>query len=138
MLGISFGFGRHVGQCADFVLPSGREQKNIVSFIKRQNTMEVKIQIPDGAYAQLLNSPCRMRGSIALISPTLVTFNPHRNTPKAQRQFMRLPHGRVSIGQHDVRMSLCIERCEAVLPAKAIEQESRVASSFIDLMEEQA
>ena len=109
----------------------------IISF-KRQNSMEVKIQIPDGAYAKLLNSPCRMRGSIALISPTLVTFNPHRNTPKPQRQFMRLPHGRVSIGQHDVRMSLCIERCEAVLPAKAIEQESRVASSFIDLMEEQA
>ena len=100
--------------------------------------MEVKIQIPDGAYAKLLNSPCRMRGSIALISPTLVTFNPHRNTPKQPRQFMRLPHGRVSISNRDVRMNLCIERQEAVLAAKAICQESRLASSFIDLMEEQA
>lgn len=100
--------------------------------------MEVKIQIPDGAYAQLLNSTCRMRGSIALISPMLVTFNPHSRQPRRKRQFMRLPHGRVSIGSTDVRMSLRIDRCEPVVPARAIHEESKLACSYIDLMEEEA
>ena len=40
--------------------------------------MEVKIQIPDDVYAQLLNSNRRMRGSILLASPKEGNFSPHR------------------------------------------------------------
>ena len=98
--------------------------------------MEVKIQIPDDVYAQLLNSNRRMRGSILLASPKEGNFSPHRYIARRPRQYMRLPHGRVSISSTDVRMSLRIDRCEAVIPARAIEGESRLACSYIDLMEE--
>lgn len=98
--------------------------------------MEVKIQIPDDVYAQLLNSNRRMRGSILLASPKEGNFSPHRYIARRPRQYMRLPHGRVSISNTDVRMNLGIDRCEAVVPTRAIEGESRLACGYIDLMEE--
>ena len=49
---------------------------------------------------------------------------------------MKLPHGRISVSDESVRMNLQIKRDESIVPARAIEAESSMASSFIDLMEE--
>ena len=99
--------------------------------------MEVKIQISDEVYAKMLNGSTRVRGSIALINPKEGNFNAHRKSPvTSARKFMKLPHGRVSMNDTDVRLSLRIACAEAVIPACAIESESRMASSFIHLMEE--
>jgi len=40
--------------------------------------MEVKIQISDSVYAQLLNGSLRVRGTIGLVSPTAGNFSEHR------------------------------------------------------------
>lgn len=100
--------------------------------------MEVKIQISDVVYAQLLNGSTRIKGSIALVSPKKGNFNAYlRHTySKPSGKFMKLPHGRVSIDENHVRMHLKIDYAEQVMPARVIEAESNMASSFIDLMEE--
>ena len=98
--------------------------------------MNVTIQISDAVYAQLLNGN-RMKGSIGLANPVEGNFNAWKcNKPNPQRKYMKLPHGRVSMNENDVRMYLKIAYAEQVIPARAIEAESAMASSFINLMEE--
>ena len=100
--------------------------------------MIVKIQISDSAYAQLLNGTKRLQGTLALASPTEGNFHEHNKTwrPKPGAKYMKLPHGRVTMSDESVRMNLQIKRDESIVPARAIEAESSMASSFIDLMEE--
>ena len=100
--------------------------------------MEVKIQISDSAYAQLLNGTKRLQGTLALASPTEGNFHEHNKTwrPKPGMKYMKLPHGRVTMSDETVRMNLYIKRDESIVPARAIEAESDMACSFIDFMEE--
>ena len=100
--------------------------------------MEVRIQISDRAYAQLLNGTRRLQGTLALASPTEGNFHEHNKTwkPKPGTKYMKLPHGRITISDENVRMKLDIRRDESVVPARAIDAESSMASSFVDFMEE--
>ena len=100
--------------------------------------MEIKLQVSDAVYAQLLNKNKRIQGTLALASPTEGNFHEHNKTwrPKPGAKYMKLPHGRISVSDESVRMNLQIKRDESIVPALAIEAESNMASSFIDLMEE--
>ena len=100
--------------------------------------MNVTIQISDAAYASLLNGTKRIQGTLGLVSPTEGNFHEHQRKwrPKPGTQYMKLPHGRISISDENVRMKLDIRRDESIVPARAIEAESDMASSFIDFMEE--
>ena len=95
--------------------------------------MEVKIQISDSVYTQLLNGKKRIQGTLALANPTEGNFNEHRREwrPKAGTRYMRLPHGRITVSEDNVRMNLHIRRDESIIPARAIEAESSLASGFI-------
>ena len=55
---------------------------------------------------------------------------------KTVKQSMKLPHGRITVTDEKVRMNLLISRDESVVPARAIEAESGMASSFVDFVEE--
>ena len=97
--------------------------------------MEVKIQISDTVYAQLLNGTRRVRGTIGLVNPTDGNFSAHRPwEPKPGTQYMRLPHGRVSVNEGSVRMNLNIARDEMVDAPQAILGESIEASSFVEVV----
>ena len=97
--------------------------------------MNVTIQINDADYASLLNGTSRMQGSIGLVSPTEGNFNGHRRTrTKPGTQYMRLPHGKVSVSDDDVRMHLRISRDEMVDAPQAILGESIDASSFVEIV----
>ena len=97
--------------------------------------MEVKIQISDSVYAQLLNGSLRVRGTIGLVSPTAGNFSEHRRwKPKPGTQYMRLPHGRVSVSDNNVRMNLYIARDERVDAPQAILGESIDASNFVEIV----
>ena len=100
--------------------------------------MIVKIQLSDSAYAQLLFGTKRLQGTLALASPTEGNFHEHQRTwrPKPGTKYMKLPHGRITVNDENVRMNLHIKRDESIVPARAIESESNMASSFIDFMEE--
>ena len=100
--------------------------------------MIVQIQISDRVYTQLLNGNKRIQGTLALVNPTEGNFNEHRREwrPKPGTRYMRLPHGRVTVNEEQVRMNLHIRRDESIVPARAIEAESGLASSFIDFMED--
>ena len=100
--------------------------------------MEVKIQISDSVYTQLLNGKKRIQGTLALANPTEGNFNEHRRDwrPKPGTRYMRLPHGRITVSEDNVRMNLHIRRDESIVPARAIETESSLASGFIDFMED--
>ena len=100
--------------------------------------MNVTIQNSDATYASLLNKNKRIQGTIALVSPTEGNFNAHHKTwrPQPETRYMKLPHGRITVTRENVRMNLCILREESILPARAIDTESRLASGFVELMEE--
>ena len=100
--------------------------------------MIVKIQLSDSAYAQLLNGTKRLQGTLALANPTEGNFHEHQRTwrPKPGTKYMKLPHGRITVSDENVRMQLHIKRDESIVPARAIEAESGMASSFVDFMEE--
>ena len=98
--------------------------------------MEVKIQISDAVYASLLNGSKRIQGTLALVNPIEGNFNEHRKTwrPKPGTQYMRLPHGKVSVSDDNVRMHLCISRDEMVDAPQAILGESIDASNFVEIV----
>lgn len=97
--------------------------------------MNVMIQINDVDYASLLNGSSRIQGSIGLVSPTEGNFNAHRRTrSKPGTQYMRLPHGKVSVSDDNVRMHLLISRDEMIVPAQAILGESIDASNFVEIV----
>lgn len=96
--------------------------------------MIVQIQISDRVYTQLLNGNKRIQGTLALATPTEGNFNEHRRDwrPKPGTRYMRLPHGRVTVNDEQVRMNLHIRRDEIIIPARAIEAESGLASGFVE------
>ena len=49
---------------------------------------------------------------------------------------MKLPHGRVSVSSTHVRLTMKVGVAEMQSPAYIIEEESRIASNFVDFMEE--
>ena len=100
--------------------------------------MYVTIQINDADYASLLNGTSRMQGSIGLVSPTEGNFNGHRRTrTKPGTQYMRLPHGKISISDDDVRMNIRISRDECIDASQAILGESIDASNFVEIVTEE-
>ena len=97
--------------------------------------MNVMIQINDVDYASLLNGSRRIQGSIGLVSPTEGNFNAHRRTrSKPGTQYMRLPHGKVSVSDDNVRMHLLISRDEMIDASQAILGESIDASNFVEIL----
>ena len=99
--------------------------------------MEVRIQIADSVYAELLNGNKRIKGSIGLVSPMVGNFNAHRRSPSSPSgQYMKLPHGRVSMNSTHVYLTMKVGMAEMQSPSYIIEEESRIASSFVDFMEE--
>ena len=100
--------------------------------------MEVRIQISDDIYAKLLNGNKRVQGTLALVNPQEGNFNAHQRTwrPDPGTQYMKLPHGRITVTEEKVRMHLLIKRDECIIPAQAIESESNLASNFVEFMEE--
>ena len=101
--------------------------------------MFIKVQINDATYASLLNGTSRIQGSIGLVNPTEGNFNAHRRyRPKPGTQYMRLPHGRVSVNDEKIRIHLCIARDEWVDVPQAILDESEEASDFVEIITEEA
>lgn len=102
--------------------------------------MNVTIQINDATYASLLNGTKRIQGTLALVSPTEGNFNAHNKTwrPKPGTQYMRLPHGKVSVTDEDVRMHLRISRDEMVDAPQAILDEGIEASNFVEIITDES
>ena len=97
--------------------------------------MEIRIQINDVIYAKLLNGTSRVQGSIGLVNPTEGNFNAHnRSRSQANNRYMKLPHGRISVNDDNVRMHLRISRDEMVDVSQAILGESIDASNFVEII----
>lgn len=96
--------------------------------------MKVMIQMSDEAYTALLNGTGRLYGSLGLVSPSEGNFSawPSRIARK-RRKYIKLPHGRASVGGDDVCLTLRISLDETdIAPADTILDESRRASDFVD------
>lgn len=96
--------------------------------------MTIQLQLPDAVYASLLNGTARVQGTIALVNPNEGNFNAHqRHTQSPLRKYIKLPHGRASINDETVRLSLNIGLDEAnIHPGIAILDESLRASDFVN------
>ena len=98
--------------------------------------MNVTIQLNDATYASLLNGTKRIQGTLALVNPNEGNFNEHQRTwrPKPGTQYMRLPHGKISVSDDNVRMHLRISRDEFIDMPQAIMEESIDASNFVEIV----
>ena len=107
----------------------------MLSLAKTLKIMIVNIQISDAVYASLLNGTKRIQGTLALVNPTEGNFNEHRKTwrPQPGTKYMKLPHGRVTVSDENVRMRINISVDEAnIIPSQIILDESEQASDFVD------
>ena len=107
----------------------------MLSLAKTLKIMIVNIQISDAVYASLLNGTKRIQGTLALVNPTEGNFNEHRKTwrPQPGTKYMKLPHGRVTVSDENVRMRININMDEAgIIPSQIILDESEQASDFVD------
>ena len=96
--------------------------------------MEIKLQISDNVYKALLAGSKRIQGSIGLVSPTEGNFNAHRRSDyvKPDTRYIKLAHGRASVTDERVSLTLRIDRRETdVVPYEVIDVESQEASDFI-------
>lgn len=96
--------------------------------------MIIQLQISNAVYASLLKDNTRVQGTIALVNPIEGNFHAHqRHTPSVPRKYIKLPHGRASINNESVRLSLHIGLDEAnVQPGTAILKESFKAINFVN------
>ena len=96
--------------------------------------MIIQLQLSDAVYASLLNGTARVQGTIALVNPNDGNFNVHhRHRHGGERKYIKLPHGRASINNDSVRLSLNIALDETnVRPNIAILDESLQASDFVN------
>jgi len=95
--------------------------------------MEIKIQIADNVYKTLLAGGNRIQGSIGLVSPTEGNFNAHRKSAdRRMTRFIKLAHGRASVTEERVSLTLRIDRRETdIVPCEVIDTEAQEASDFI-------
>jgi len=97
--------------------------------------MKIQLHINDADYRDLISNNRRMRGTIGLIGTKEGTFNRHRaesRTNPADYRFRKLSHGRVSVTDSHVRLTLNIDRTETdICASDCIDEESRMASDFI-------
>lgn len=101
----------------------------------KKTNMKILLHISDKDYRELVSRGRRMRGSIGLIDTTEATFNRHHPEGRGRTpgyRFQKLAHGRVSITDERVRLTLNIERTETnVCASECIDAESRTASDFV-------
>ena len=105
------------------------------SLTNTSQIMIIKLQIPDAVYASLLKENIRVKGSIALVSPREGNFNAYSKpkNPALQREYRKLPHGRVSMNDESVRLTLNINLDErGIRPSDVIVYESATASNFVE------
>ena len=96
--------------------------------------MNINLQISDSVYKALLAGGNRIQGSIGLVSTTEGNFNAHRRADyvRPETKFIKLAHGRASVTEERVSLTLRIDRKEAdVVPCEVIDVESQEASDFV-------
>lgn len=97
--------------------------------------MNINIQIADETYKALVAEGKRIKGSIGLTSTTTGNFSAYVMNKREQRtyQHIRLPHGRASVTEENVRLTLKISLDESgVSPTAAIIDEGAQAATFVD------
>ena len=97
--------------------------------------MFVQVQISDEVYKSLVTGGNRVKGTIALVSPNEGNFNAWKTHKQEHeiRRYIKLPHGRASVGMENIRLTLRIDREETdVMPSAVIVSESAKASAFVD------
>ena len=94
----------------------------------------------DSAYQRLVSSGSRIQGTIGLINPTEGNFSEHKKSgSRPGTKSIKLRHGRASVGDTQVRLTLRIGLDEVdVIPSQVIEDESKEASAFIEGMYDDA
>jgi len=99
--------------------------------------MYLNIQMNDQVYQQLVAEGKRVRGSIALVSPTEGNFHAHKRsaTERVDSKWIKLAHGRASVSEEQVTLTLRIDTQESgINPSEAITDESRMASDFVEVI----
>ena len=102
--------------------------------------MNITLQLSDTAYQRLVSTGSRIQGTIGLINLTEGNFSEHRKgQAKPGTRSIKLRHGRASVGDTQVRLTLRIGLDEGldevdVIPSQVIENESKEASAFIEGM----
>ena len=91
--------------------------------------MNITLQLSDTAYQRLVSTGSRIQGTIGLVNPMEGNFSEHKKgVSKPGTRSIKLRHGRASVGDTQVRLTLRIGLDEVD------ENESKEASAFIEGM----
>ena len=95
--------------------------------------MEIRLQLSDNVYQQLVASGKRIQGSLGLVSPTEGNFNAHvRHTAMDEDDMThKMAHGRIRISNRRTSVRLWFDHEQELIDVPlAIEREAREASGF--------
>ena len=96
--------------------------------------MTIKLHLSEEAYIRMLETGRRLEGSLGIVGRHEAAFTPYNRRPKSERsKYIRLPHGRATVSDQKVRLSMTIDLDEAdIIPALALMDESREAGNFVE------
>ena len=100
--------------------------------------MEIKLQLSNKVYQQLVAGGNRIQGSLGLVSPTEGNFNAHvRHAVTDDYDVMhKMAHGRIRISNRRTSVRLWFDHEQELIDVPtAIDREGREASGFAYQME---
>ena len=92
--------------------------------------MNFTIQIEGDALKPMLDGR-RIAGTLGISADGRLSFNAWRSKPAEPYHYIRLRHGRASVGRRRIRLYLDMDRAEKVEPVNAIYSDLYDAVSFI-------
>ncbi|MDO4160955.1 MAG: hypothetical protein Q4D41_10900 [Prevotellaceae bacterium] len=95
---------------------------------------KVTLILEDETYNCMLNEGIRIQGTIGLVNSKVCDFSEHakRKNRGIKRVSYALPHGKVSVGEENIRLSLYIKLKNLdTVPSDIIYDESSEAGDFV-------
>lgn len=101
---------------------------------KTLEIMTIRLHISEDAYLHMLETGRRLEGSLGLTGHHEAAFTRYLRKPRDSRsKYIRLPHGRATVNDKRVSLTMSIDLDEAdIIPSLAITDESREASNFVE------
>ena len=96
--------------------------------------MIINVHISEEAYIRMLETGRRLEGSLGIVGKHEGTFTAYvRRGNRERSKYIRLPHGRASVSDKKVKLTMSIDLDEAdIIPSLTLMNESRVASDFVE------
>ena len=88
------------------------------------------VEIPD-KLTEMMESGLRVRGSLGMVNKDRLDFHMHAPSSRSNSRYIRLRHGRASVNNERVRLTVTIDRDEHVSLPTALYADTGEGINFI-------